>query len=182
MLDQNDSGAELDQLIAQVAQGDAAALDRLYAATSPRLHALCLSILPDRPTAETALQDTYRRVWMEARHHTASDLPAMTWLITTARNAALDRLQDQTAARLSSDADITARIERWQGSAIPQAMALTPILPPARARQMIRETLGHVAAPLTEDPLERRSGWRGALPLIVVVLTVALIWWLIAPA
>lgn len=180
MLDLDISRAQLDRMIAQVAQGDAGALDGLYGDTSPRLYALCLSILPDRPAAEAALQDTYLRVWSTAADHEGSGLPAMTWLIALARDAALDRLQDHAVARLSGDDHVAATVQTWQSDAVAPAMALTPILPPARARQMIRETLGHVAPPLTEDPLEPapRGRWLLALALLA---TLAAIWWIMFP-
>ncbi|MBU3030566.1 sigma factor [Paracoccus marinaquae] len=80
-------------MIARTAQGDRAAFDALYEATSARLHALCLSILKHRPDAEEVLEEVYIRVWQDAGIFAASGLSPMTWLITIARNGAIDRLR-----------------------------------------------------------------------------------------
>ena len=48
--------SHVETMIAQVALGDRAAFDALYAATSGRLYAICLSVLKDRVEAEEALR------------------------------------------------------------------------------------------------------------------------------
>lgn len=85
--------AEVEAMIAKVAAGDRAAFDSLYNATADRLHAVCLSVLKDRPAAEDALQDTYLRVWKSAGRYSANGLSPMTWLMTIARNQSIDRLR-----------------------------------------------------------------------------------------
>lgn len=84
---------ELEQLIARVAMGDRSAFDALYDATSAKLYAVCLSLLKDRPEAEDTLQEVYVSIWRGASRFIANHLSPMTWLITIARNRAIDRLR-----------------------------------------------------------------------------------------
>ena len=83
--------SELETLIARTAMGDRDAFDRLYDATSAKLHAVCLSVLKDRPEAEETLQEVYIRVWQSAARYASNGLSPMTWLITIARNRSIDR-------------------------------------------------------------------------------------------
>lgn len=84
---------ELEKMIARVALGDRAAFEMLYEATSAKLHAVCLSVLKERPEAEETLQEVYIRVWQGASRYAVNGLSPMTWLITIARNRAIDRLR-----------------------------------------------------------------------------------------
>lgn len=83
--------ALLAALLARVARGDRAALERLYACTSAKLFGVCLRILDDRGHAEEALQETYLTIWRRADAFDPARGGAITWLVTLARNAAVDR-------------------------------------------------------------------------------------------
>ena len=87
------SRAEIEALIARVALGDRPAFDALYEATSAKLHAVCLSVLKDRPAAEEVLQEVFISIWNNAGRYAVNGLSPMTWLITIARNRAIDRLR-----------------------------------------------------------------------------------------
>ncbi|MCX7644989.1 MAG: sigma-70 family RNA polymerase sigma factor [Rhodobacteraceae bacterium] len=84
---------EIEALIARVALGDRAAFRALYAATSAKLNGLLIRILKDEAEAEDVLQDVYVKIWHNAGRYAANGLSPMTWLITLARNAAIDRLR-----------------------------------------------------------------------------------------
>lgn len=77
----------------RIAQGDRAALRRLYEATSPKLFAVCLRILSDREESEDVLQDVYVTIWRRADRFDASRASVTTWLCAIARNRAIDRLR-----------------------------------------------------------------------------------------
>jgi RNA polymerase sigma-70 factor (ECF subfamily) len=49
--------------------------------------------LNDRHEAEDALQEIFVRVWHKADRYSVNGLSPMTWLITIARNIAIDRLR-----------------------------------------------------------------------------------------
>lgn len=80
----------LTTALAQVADGDRAALRTVYDMTSAKLFGVCLRICQDREVAEDILQDVYIKVWTRAGRFDASRASPITWLCTIARNAAID--------------------------------------------------------------------------------------------
>lgn len=112
----------LEQLIARVALGDRTAFSALYDATSAKLHAVCLSLLKDRPEAEDVLQEVYVRVWRSADRYASNGLSPMTWLITIARNRAIDRLRARSARPVSAPADAALDLVSTEPS--PEAAAI----------------------------------------------------------
>lgn len=87
---------EIEALIARVALGERAAFSALYDATSAKLLGVCLRVLNDRAAAEDAMQDSYVKIWKNADRYRVNGLSPMTWLITIARNTAIDRLRART--------------------------------------------------------------------------------------
>jgi RNA polymerase sigma-70 factor (ECF subfamily) len=267
---------ELEQLIARVASGDREAFDRLYATTSARLYALCLSILKDRPESEETLKNVFVRIWRDASRFQAGSLSPSTWLTTIARNTAIDRLRshdtitdtaetpganrpplklavsavnaeffgldaaeaqavqwayldgatyadlsaaegiprtvmrtklrqalakminedgatlpDQIIAgeltlgvlpddeaqaavqRLSTEPEFAQGVRDWQDRLAVLAEGLTPVMPPARARQRMREELGHGVPPLSVDPTDQDRGGNRAWLLLLAILVIA---------
>lgn len=82
---------EVEKLIAQMSLGSRDAFQDLYARTSAKLFGVALRVLNDRAEAEDALQDVYVKVWNNSGRYQANGLSPMTWLITIARNTAIDR-------------------------------------------------------------------------------------------
>mgnify|MGYP002721542288 CR=1 FL=1 len=76
-------------------------------------------------------------------------------------------------ARMSTDPDFARIVHDWYERMAGIAEALTPVMAPARARQAIRERLGHVTPPLANDPTERRAWWRGPMGALAGLLAVA---------
>ncbi len=89
--------------IARVAQGNRAALRRVYAATSNRLFGICLRFAGDRDTAEDALQETYVKLWRRADRFDATRASAITWLSLIARGTAIDAARASGRARHGMD-------------------------------------------------------------------------------
>ena len=85
--------AALARALSAVAGGDRAAFEEVYRRTSAKLFGVCLRILPERQEAEEALQEAYISVWKRADTFDSAHGTAMTWLITIARNRAVDRLR-----------------------------------------------------------------------------------------
>jgi RNA polymerase sigma-70 factor (ECF subfamily) len=94
---------EIEALIAQVALGDQTAFSRLYDATSGKLLAVCLRVLNERAAAEDAMQEVYVKVWNKADRYQVTGHSPMTWLITIARNTAIDRLRSRKIDRDIAD-------------------------------------------------------------------------------
>lgn len=90
----NDSQAEpssLTLLLAATATRDQQAFADLYAASSAKLFGVVLRILRDREQASEVLQEAYLRIWQHAADYRPDKGSPMTWMITVARNRALDR-------------------------------------------------------------------------------------------
>jgi RNA polymerase sigma-70 factor (ECF subfamily) len=81
------------ELLAKCAAEDRAAFAQLYRDTSAKLFGTLLRILGERGQAEDALQEVYTRVWLRAGRFDATKGRGMTWLISIARNLAIDRLR-----------------------------------------------------------------------------------------
>jgi RNA polymerase sigma-70 factor (ECF subfamily) len=96
---------ELAQALGRAGEGDRAAFRRVYDATSAKLLGVTLRILADRQLAEDVLQDTYLTVWRKAGSFDASRASPITWLVTIARNRAIDRLRSGAAMRRSTQID-----------------------------------------------------------------------------
>lgn len=100
---------EIEDMIARVALRDRAALSALYGATSAKLFGIALRVLDDRQEAEDALQEIFVKLWHNADRYRSNGLSPMTWLITVARNHAIDRLRARRGQR-SADLDEVAEM------------------------------------------------------------------------
>jgi RNA polymerase sigma-70 factor (ECF subfamily) len=89
------SPSEIEKLIGRVALGDRNAFRALYSAVSAKLFGICLRVLKDRSDAEEALQETFVKIWANAGRYQVSGYSPMTWLITIARNQAIDRIRSR---------------------------------------------------------------------------------------
>ena len=94
-----DGRAILVAALARVAAGERNALQTTYRLTSAKLFGVCLRILNDRAEAEDVLQEVYVTVWQKAADFDPNRASPMTWLITIARNRAIDRLRASGQAR-----------------------------------------------------------------------------------
>lgn len=113
---------ELAAVLGRVGRGDRDAFETVYQATSAKLMGVTLRILGDRALAEDVLQDTYVTVWKRADSFDPGRASPITWLVTIARNRAIDRLRSapmrvrttpvEDAAGLADDTQAAdARIE-----------------------------------------------------------------------
>jgi len=94
---------DLSGLIARTALGDRLAFSSLYSQTSAKLFGVALRILKDRGQAEDAIQEVYVRIWRRAGSFRADQASAMAWLVTIARNQAIDLIRARQPATLEYD-------------------------------------------------------------------------------
>ena len=92
-MSQTKSSEELFRLIALSGQGDKAAFQDLYDATSSKLFGLSLRILNRRDLAEEALQDAFINIWHHAQNYRPEKAAVMTWMTTIVRNKCFDLLR-----------------------------------------------------------------------------------------
>jgi len=84
----------LDATLARrLLQKDVEAFEQLYERHSRIVYALVLRILQQGATAEEVVQDVFLQLWRKARHYDEQRGPFIPWLMTLARNRALDRLR-----------------------------------------------------------------------------------------
>ena len=104
------SGPPLEDLLVRCGRGEPAAFSDLYERTSAKLFGVILRILNDRRLAEEALQDSYVKIWRRAGDYENSRGRPMTWLITVARNTAIDRLRQQPLAEVGAEDGVFERV------------------------------------------------------------------------
>src|SRR5690348_9042607 len=105
-----DARALLAAAIARIAAGERNGLQTTYRLTSAKLFGVCLRILHERAEAEDVLQEVYLTVWQKAADFDPARASPMTWLITIARNKAIDRLRAGGASRRMEPIDEAADI------------------------------------------------------------------------
>lgn len=103
-----DNAPTLERLIELVALGQRPAFSALYESTSAQLFGVVLRINPDRAQAEEVLQEVYVNVWRAAQSYEAARAQPMTWLISIARNGAIDSLRRGRARGQGTSVSLTA--------------------------------------------------------------------------
>ena len=96
--DKAPSGQLSDEiLIAQVARGDATALETLYDRYAAVVLGMSLRITGDRAASEDVLQETFWRVWQSAVAYQSRRGSFTSWLFRIARNLAIDAYRRRSA-------------------------------------------------------------------------------------
>ncbi len=80
-------------LVQRLLQKDVSAFEQLYDRHSRTVYALVLRIVQQAGTAEEVVQDVFLQLWRNAGQYDASRGPFVPWLLTLARNRALDTLR-----------------------------------------------------------------------------------------
>jgi RNA polymerase sigma-70 factor (ECF subfamily) len=91
--------AEAAEVMGRYCRGDAAAFQRLYALTAPRLLAYLAGLLHDRAAAEDTLQLTFLKIH-EARSAYLLGANPIPWMYTIAHRTALDELRKRKRSRV----------------------------------------------------------------------------------
>ena len=99
MADWTQAQHEIGQLLARVALRDQAAFKQLYDATVRCLLAIAVRLLRDPAWAEEVVQEAYVGIWNSAPNYSPLKAQPMTWLMTIARNKAMDALRSTATER-----------------------------------------------------------------------------------
>lgn len=120
------STAHISDLLHLVACEDRAAFAELYQTTAPKLLGTVLRILNQKSWAEDVIQDVYVKIWHKAEQFDATKASPITWMVTIARNNAIDALrkhpasqratQDELDLIASADPDAQSQMENEQAS------------------------------------------------------------------
>ena len=135
---------DIEGLLARCGLGDRQAFARLYAAAGGKLYGVALRILGNRSDAEEAVQEAFVKIWHGAGRFQAGRGSAQGWLVSIARNQAIDALR----ARKAPARDISEMLDLADQGPTPEASAMG-----ADERRRIEGCLG--ALPATG---RRRSG------------------------
>ncbi len=117
---------ELVWLIAAVAKGDEAAFERLYAATRAKLYGVVLRILRRQDLADEVIQECYVKIWSSAGRFNPALASPITWMVSIARNRAIDLVRKRGEASLEDE---------------PQALEIAADTPDPLARLEMNEEL-----------------------------------------
>jgi RNA polymerase sigma-70 factor (ECF subfamily) len=98
-----DRDAAWQELLADCAQGDQAALASLYDQSSALVYSIALRMLADSGDAEEVTLDVYHQVWRAAHSYDSSRGSVTSWLVTLARNRAIDRLRSRAVRARSEE-------------------------------------------------------------------------------
>ena len=80
-------------LLSRFLQKDVSAFEELYNRHARLVYRLVLRILQQPATSEEVVQDVFLQLWRHAGQYDASRGPFLPWLLTLARNRALDQLR-----------------------------------------------------------------------------------------
>lgn len=95
-------------LMARVAAADAQAFERLVTRHTPMVHAIAWRMLGDAVEAEDVVQETFVKLWVNARGWAPAGGGLGGWLRRVSTNACLDRLR---RPRFVSDAILPERVD-----------------------------------------------------------------------
>jgi RNA polymerase sigma-70 factor, ECF subfamily len=127
---------DLEGLLVRCSLGDRAAFRALYDQAAPKLFGVALRILGDRGDAEDALQEAMVKAWNSAGRFQPARGTASAWLVSIARNTAIDRLR----ARRAPARDIDAMHDLPDPAPSPESDALA-----SDERRRIEACLGRLA-------------------------------------
>jgi RNA polymerase sigma factor (sigma-70 family) len=126
-----------EALLSGLAAGDADAATAFIRRFQARVYGLVLTIVRDEGTAEDVAQETFVRAWRHARTYDPRRGRVATWLLTIARNLAIDVIRVKTAQPL--DPDLVANKLQQAGVAGSPADQGSPPDERARVRGAIAE-------------------------------------------
>ena len=140
---------QLEHLLAEIAvRQDQAAFAELYTATRGKLFSTVLLIVKRRDFDEEVIQDVYVRIWLNANSYRSSCGTPMTWMITIARNLAIDLVR-RPARESYSDDSMLLEIPSDGISAVEAIVAAEDHRTAMTHQQNMRSALQHL------DPMKR---------------------------
>jgi len=138
---QNDDVSSDAALVQQLLRRDVRAFEQLYDRHSRIVYGLVRRILQQGSTAEEVVQDVFLQLWRNASLYQASRGPFVPWLLTLARNRALDTL------RLKSERQRRREDQTEELPQIAQAPQYEQALDEKRRAEVVRSLMSSLSAP-----------------------------------
>ncbi|AXE24737.1 RNA polymerase subunit sigma [Streptomyces globosus] len=91
-------GADLAELMQQVARGDKQSFSALYDALAPLVHGIVVRVVRDRAQSEEVAQEVMIDLWRQAARYRPDTGSVTTWAATIAHRRAVDRVRSAQAA------------------------------------------------------------------------------------
>jgi len=107
------------ELMKRIKARDAEALEQLYDAYSSLLYGLVIPIVKKKEEAEDLLQEVFLRIWEKAYTFDETRGNVYSWIVTLARNKAIDRIRSkgyktqQKATASTDEPDFTLEGDRY---------------------------------------------------------------------
>jgi RNA polymerase sigma factor (sigma-70 family) len=127
-----------EALLAGLAAGETDAAAAFVRRFQARVYGLVITIVRDPGTAEEVAQDTFVRAWRHAGTYDPRRGRVATWLLTIARNAAIDAMRVRRPEPL--DPEIVASRLQQAGDAVDEG-------PPPDERELMRGALAELPEP-----------------------------------
>ena len=138
---QSDDVSSDAALVHRLLQRDVRAFEQLYDRHSRIVYGLVLRILQQASTAEEVVQDVFLQLWRNAGQYQSARGPFVPWLLTLARNRALDNL------RLKSERQRRREDQTDELPSIAQAPEDEKALDEKRRAEVVRSLMGALSAP-----------------------------------
>lgn len=132
---------EIEALLRRIEHGDEAALAVIYAHFSTPVYSLVMQILRNTVLAQEVTQDTFLKVWQNPKAWNPEKGQFSSWLLTTARYTAIDRLRREMRhtrmdVELAGDIAAAEEEEKPSHAEVQQLYALLGELP-SEQRQVV---------------------------------------------
>jgi RNA polymerase sigma-70 factor (ECF subfamily) len=137
----NDEASSDAALVRRLLRKDVRAFEQLYDRHCRLVYGLVLRILQQASTAEEVVQDVFLQLWRNANQYQEGRGPFVPWLLTLARNRALDNL------RLKSERQRRREDQTEQLPCIAQMPEYEKALDERRRADVVRTLIGSLSAP-----------------------------------
>ncbi|MGH2467024.1 MAG: RNA polymerase sigma factor [Candidatus Limnocylindrales bacterium] len=153
------SGRSDTELVAAIVSGDEPALGELYDRHAASIFRVAFRLLGDRGQAEDVVQETILALWNRAELFDAGIASLPAWLLTIARNRAVDRLRARgrrlaavpLSAAVAGAADAEGALERMLAGGELLASGTAPLGPEASLDAVwLRDVVRHALAAMPE--------------------------------
>lgn len=84
-----------EELVHALRHREKIAAEALYDMYSASLYGVIVRIIPDTPTAEDVLQETFVKIWHSFNTYSTDKGRLFTWMVNIARNLAIDKIRSK---------------------------------------------------------------------------------------